>query len=249
MWRPASCRSRSPVDSNRALPIVRRNNSRASQSRPRLLAAPCRFLCRERSAEQTDLPGTARDALPKWSKSQRTKRIPPLARPIPRSARETSAAARSRLSPGPPRKSPLGPVSVRTPPVRISEPSAEPHRSQWQHESITGRETPVALFSLQGRSTYPGLCRDAAPHLGTTIHAPRDRQSRRLLAFQQLQLCTACIPGGRVTRRERFHGRFFNNVQRFFLRSRLVRIHRCRWCLLWMLLHNNFDSTPAVASF
>src|SRR5712664_3738624 len=50
----------------------------------------------------------------------------------------------------------------------------------------------------------------AAPLLGKTILASPTRRSSRLLAFQQLWRCTACIPGGRVSRRKRFHGSFFN---------------------------------------
>src|SRR5712664_864809 len=50
----------------------------------------------------------------------------------------------------------------------------------------------------------------AAPLLGKTILASPPSRSSRLLAFQQLWRCTACIPGGRVSRRKRFHGSFFN---------------------------------------
>ena len=68
--------------------------------------------------------------------------------------------------------------------------------------------------------------------------------SSRLLAFLQLRLLATANPGGRVTRWERFHGCFFNNVQHLVLGKRLARICRRRWCLLGMLRHSNPDSTP-----
>src|SRR5258708_2863246 len=94
----------------------------------------------------------------------------------------------------------------------------------------------VLLFSFVG-------AQHAAPISARPFTFHRHRSSR-LPALQQLQFCTPGIPSRRITRRKRFHGRFFNNVQRFFLRRSLARIHRRRWCLLGILFHSNPDSTP-----
>src|SRR6266851_2783577 len=69
------------------------------------------------------------------------------------------------------------------------------------------------------------------------------RQSSGLQAFQQLQPFATGNPGRRVTRGERFHRRFFNNVQLLLCRS-LGRIRRHGRCLLGIPHHNKPHSTP-----
>src|SRR5438270_164886 len=64
----------------------------------------------------------------------------------------------------------------------------------------------------------------------------RERESREPRPIRGL--------GERVACGERFEGRFFNNVEDFFLGRRLVQIHRRRWCVLKMVRHGNPDSTP-----
>jgi hypothetical protein len=68
---------------------------------------------------------------------------------------------------------------------------------------------------------------------------------KRALLLLQLQLCTACIPGGRVACRERLHGRFFHNVECFFLWRRRVPIFQRRSSLLGLLRHNSPHSTAS----
>src|SRR5437588_3869234 len=81
-----------------------------------------------------------------------------------------------------------------------------------------------------GRFWFPILIATAG-----ALATMQGRRSGRLPAFQQLQLCNARIPGGWVTPRERLQRRFFNNVQHFFLRRNLTRIHRRRRCLFGSL--------------
>jgi hypothetical protein len=69
----------------------------------------------------------------------------------------------------------------------------------------------------------------------------KERQSSRGLASQQSWPRATGIPGRRVTCGERLYGRFFDNVQHFFLRRRLMLLWH-GWFFLGMLSHKQSQS-------